>query len=98
MTKKCAACGALNPAIAIGGTLLCADCAPAIREEIDKLREAGKPVDASRIAYRHLQSQSGNLMIRNVPETLLQRIGHAAVDQKTSKRAVVIAALERGLE
>ena len=80
--------------------MLCRECAPAVRDEIDTLRAAGKLVDATRIAYRMLKkaTSGGDLLIRGIPADLSKKLGHRAVDERTSKRAVVLAALENYLK
>lgn len=48
---KCAVCD--SPAhIFMGGVAICRACDPAVREEMETLRSANKPVDVARIAYR----------------------------------------------
>lgn len=92
--KKCAACGTGPANIGLGSVLLCRDCTPAIQEEMEKLRSAGKPVDVSKIAYRRLQKSGSDFRLRNIPAPLWDRAKHQAINEKSSLNALVMRALD----
>lgn len=92
----CDACGKpLKGGIGMGAAMLCRDCEPEIRAEMDQLRAAGKPVNVLHIAkriYRETHS-GGNYLLRDLPEDLWQRVKHRAVDDGDSLRDLILKAL-----
>ena len=91
----CSACGSPKAIIGIGGAILCNDCEPEIRVEMDALRAAGKPVNVLHIAkriYRETHSD-GNYLLRDVPTALWDKAKHRAVDDGDSLRNLVLKAL-----
>ena len=98
--KFCDACGKeVAGGTSIGGTLLCRTCAVDIREEIDKLRAAGKPVNVGHIARRLFKAEhsAGNYLLRDIPEELWTAVKHRAVDDGDSLRDLVIKSLYKYL-
>ena len=94
--KFCEACGKKVPGgVGIGGTLLCRACAVDVETEIEKLRAAGKPVNAGHIARRMFKADhsAGNYLLRDIPDELWQQVKHRAVDDGDSLRDLVIKAL-----
>jgi len=92
----CDACGKpVKGGIGMGGALLCRDCEPEIRIEMDRLRTAGKPVNVLHIAkriYRETHSE-GNYLLRDLPDDLWQKAKHRAVDDGDSLRDLILKAL-----
>ena len=94
--KICEACGKkVAGGTFIGGTILCRTCAVDVQQEIDKLRAAGKPVNAGHIARRLFKAEhsAGNYLLRDIPDELWQKVKHRAVDDGDSLRDLVIKAL-----
>lgn len=95
--KICDACG--NPVqggIGMGGALICRQCEPDVRAEMDNLREAGKPVNVMHIAkrmFREMHGTPGVLQIRDVPPDLRAKMDQACLDQKCSLRELVLKAM-----
>ena len=80
----------------MGGTLLCRQCEPDVREIMDMHRAAGKPVNVGHIAnklYKETHS-AGNYLLRDIPEDLWQRAKHRAVDDGHSLREMILLAIE----
>lgn len=93
--KPCDACGNPEAYIGMGGALLCRDCDPIVRVEMDALRAAGKPVNVLHIAKRLYREANpgGGYLLRDIPNDLWQQAKHRAVDDKVSLRDLIIAAL-----
>lgn len=99
--KLCDACGSPNANIGMGGAMICRQCDPEIRAEMDKLRSEGKPVNVMHVAkrlFRETQHDGGNYLLRDVPEELWQRAKHRAVDDGNSLRDLVLLAITKYLE
>jgi len=79
----------------MGGALLCRDCEPEIRVEMDRLRAAGKSVNVLHIAKRIYREthNGGNYLLRDLPEDLWQKAKHRAVDDGDSLRGLILKAL-----
>ena len=98
--KLCDACGKPKAFMGIGVAMLCRDCEPGIRAEMDALRAAGKPVNALHIAKRVFREthDSGNYLLRDIPDALWMRVKHRAIDEGGSIRDLVLKALHTYLE
>ena len=98
--KLCDVCGKpIVGGIGMGGALLCRQCEPDIRIEMDALRAAGKPVNVMHIArrlYRETNS-SGNYLLRDIPTDLWDKAKHRGVDDGDSLRDLIIKALNKYL-
>lgn len=93
--KFCDACGSPQSYVSMGGAMLCRNCEPEIRIEMDRLRAEGKPVNVLHIAkriYRETYS-GGNYLLRDVPQDLWTRAKHRAVDDGDSLRDLILKAL-----
>ena len=95
MSRHCAACGSANIRVAVGGVQLCATCDPKIRAEMDALREAGKPVDVSRLALALFRAENsvGSYLLRDIPVELWDKAKHTAIDKGISLRELLLVAL-----
>ena len=99
--KLCDACGTpVKGGIGIGGALICRSCDPDIHAEIDRLRSAGKPVNAIQIAKRFFREThgGGNYLLRDLPDDLWQKAKHRAVDDGDSLRDLILKALHSYLK
>lgn len=79
----------------MGGALICRQCDPDVRAEMDRLRNQGKPVNVMHIAKALFRGTNGggNYLLRDVPEDLWQKAKHRAVDDGDSLRDLVLKAL-----
>lgn len=96
--RTCAACGTterLGPAL--GGVLLCRDHYADINLEIEALRDAGQPVDVTKIARRMLRESATTYLLRDVPDDLWAAAKHRAVDEDLSLRDLLLKALRQYL-
>ena len=96
MVKLCSVCGdPLKGIIEMGGVTVCRRCEPALSAEIAATRASGNPVNVAHIAHRMYKEtySGGNYLLRDVPEGLLQRAKHRAVDEGNSLRVVILKAL-----
>jgi len=94
---KCAACGSeTKTGISLGGIILCRSCDPEVREEMDRLRAEGKPVNVGHIARRIYREKYcvGDYILRDIPADLWTRAKHRAVDDGTNLREMVLKALK----
>lgn len=94
--KNCAACGVVTKApIALGGTILCRQCEPAVAVEIEQLRSDGKPVNVAHIARRIYRAEhcAGDYLLRDIPQELWTAAKHRAVDENVSLRDLVLKSL-----
>ena len=95
--KLCDACGKplRGGGIGMGGAMLCRDCEPAVRTEMEALRAAGKPVNVLHIAKRiyHETHDGGNYLFRDIPEDLWIRAKHRAIDDGDSLRDLLLKSL-----
>lgn len=97
MTRACAACGAANPHISIGGVLVCRRCDPIVRERIGDLTAEGKRVDVAKIAIElfRAENSAGSYLLRDIPLELWQQAKHVAVDRGVSLRDLLLAGLRK---
>lgn len=94
--KICDACGKPVAMIGMGGAMLCRQCEPDVRAEMERLRSEGRPVNVMHIAkkiFRDMHGTPGVLQVRDVPVDLRERMDKAAFDQKISLRELVLKAL-----
>lgn len=98
--KLCDACGNPKASIGMGGAILCRDCEPDIRVEMDALRQAGKPVNVLHIAKRIFREthDAGNYLLRDIPDDLWVKAKHRAVDDGSSLRDLVLKAIHTYLK
>ena len=98
--KLCDMCGKpLQGGTSMDGAIVCRDCAPDLRTEIDALHAEGKPVDALKICRRVFREthSAGTYLLRDIPDKLWQRAKHRAVDEKLSLRDLILHAVEKYL-
>jgi len=100
MIKTCAACGAANPHISIGGVMICRRCDPIVRKRMDALRAEGKRVDVAKIALElfRAENSAGSYLLRDIPLELWQQAKHVAVDRGVSLRDLLLAGLHKEIE
>ena len=100
MPNICAACGKPNANIGMGGVILCTTCSVDVREEAERLRAEGKPVDMAKIALKMFREQYsvGGYLLRDIPEDLWTSAKHRAVDEGLSLRELILKALRLYLE
>lgn len=93
--KTCDACGSPKAHIGMGGAMICRNCEPEIRIEMDQLRSAGKPVNVLHIAKRMFREthSAGNYLLRDIPQELWTEAKHKAVDENISLRELVLNAV-----
>jgi uncharacterized Zn finger protein (UPF0148 family) len=99
MSRLCDACGA--PAfISMGGAMLCRACDVDVKEEIDRLRSQGKPVNAMHIARKIFKEthSAGAYQLRDIPKDLWDAAKHAAIDRGISLRDLILEALKKEIE
>jgi len=95
--KPCDACGRTNGAmIGMGGAMICRQCEPDIRIEMDKRRAEGKPVNVMQIARAKFREEhnAGNYLLRDIPEDLWKRAKHHAADTGDSLRDIILKSLD----
>lgn len=97
--KPCDSCGKPQAYISMGGSVLCRECDPIIRDEMEKLRADGKPVNVLNIARRRYKEEfsGGNYLLRDYPEELWQAARHRAVDEGLSMRDLILKSLRKYL-
>ena len=91
--EDCAACGRkTKEMIPTAGVLLCRQCVPDVRVEIDKLRASRKPVNVAHIARRIYRKKhsAGNYLLRDIPKELWDRAKHRAVDDGGTLRDLIL--------
>ena len=99
--ELCDACGKpLKGGIDMGGAMLCRDCEPGIRMEMEALRAAGKPVNVLHIAKRIYREthDAGNYLLRDIPEDLWTKAKHRAIDDGDSLRDLILKSLHEYLK
>ncbi|MCU0601270.1 MAG: hypothetical protein MUC33_01255 [Desulfobacterales bacterium] len=79
----------------MGGAILCRDCDPVVRAEMDSLRAEGKTVNTLHIAKRIFREthSAGNYLLRDIPDDLWKKAQHRAVDEKISLRDLLLKSL-----
>lgn len=98
--RLCDACGKPGAMIGMGGAMICRQCDPDVKIEMDRLRSEGKPVNVMHIAkriFRETHGTPGVLQIRDVPTDLRARMDQAAFDKKISLRELVLEAIYKYL-
>jgi hypothetical protein len=84
----------------MGGAMLCRDCEPEIRIEMDKRRSEGKSVNVLHIAKRIYRETHGasSYLLRDIPDGLWQQAKYRAVDDDDSLRDLILKALHSYLD
>ncbi len=94
--RTCDACGKpVVGGISMGGALICRECEPDIKSEIDRLHAEGKPVSVIAIArniFRETHS-AGNYLLRDIPDELWIAAKHKAVDKGMVLRELILDAV-----
>lgn len=102
MTRRCDACGRTNgiAMIGVGAALICRQCEPDVRAEMDRLRAEGKPVNVGHIARRIYRATNcgGDYILRDIPADLWQRVQTHARERGTTARDVILASLEAAVK
>lgn len=95
MPNLCDACQAAPGSISMGGAILCRACEPEVREIMEQRRSEGKPVNVRHIARELFRRDHAgpDLLIRDVPADLLERVQAHAREIGISQRQYVIDAL-----
>jgi len=98
----CAACGnEVKGGIGMGGVLLCRNtCAEDVRVEMERLRSEGKRVSVPSIAremYRKTHPETGDYLLRDVPQELWDKAKHRAIDEHITLRELIIQSLQQYL-
>jgi hypothetical protein len=95
--RLCDACGKplRGGGIDMGGAMLCRDCEPAVRMEMEILRAARKPINALHIAKRIYREthDARNYLLRDIPEDLWTKAKHRAIDDGDSLRGLILKSL-----
>ncbi len=91
MSKYCDACGKpIEGGYSIGGTILCRNCQVDVRQEIERLRAEGKPVNAMHIARRMLREGAGDYLLRDIPADLWADAQRMARKRRQSLRELIL--------
>lgn len=80
----------------MGGVLLCRQCEPDVKAEIDRLHAEGKPVNVSQIAREMFREgySAGSYLLRDIPEELWNQAKHKAVDEGLNLRELILKSLQ----
>ena len=80
----------------MGGVLLCRQCEPDVKAEIDRLHAEEKPVNVATIAREIFREQysAGNYLLRDIPEELWTAAKHVGVDEGLNLRELILKALQ----
>lgn len=98
MERRCDACGRTGGAmVGMGGALICRQCDPDVRAEMDRLRAEGKPVNVMHIARRIYRETNcgGDYLLRDIPADLRAKADQKAADEGVSLRDLILSAIER---
>ena len=100
MKKICDRCGAYSPLNQIGSAMVCRICAPALLEDIEKIRAAGKPVNAIQIARKHFKENYAGIKYtcREVPREIETAWKERAIKDGCNQRDILLAALAEYLK
>ena len=81
----------------MGGALICRECEPDIKSEIDRLHAEGKPVSAIAIARKMFREtySAGNYLLRDIPEELWNQAKHKAIDKGMDLRELILDAIRK---
>ena len=99
--KTCAACGKITAGgIVMGGTRICRTCDVEVREEINRLRTEGKPVNVASIARKMLRENSiPAYPLRDIPKELWDAAKHRVIEENLdSLRELILKVLQEYLE
>ena len=96
----CEACGKIVSCAPIDGAQICEACAPAFRDALAAARSGGawgRARDAHFIARNMLRQVGGTtqLMLRDVPKPVMQALKQKALNNETTVRELVLAAVEK---
>ena len=97
MARRCDACGRTGGAmVGMGGALICRQCDPDVRAEMDRLRAEGKPVNVMHIARKLFRTtnRGSDYLIRDFPADLRAKAEARAGTDNDSLREVILRALE----
>ena len=95
----CEACGKIAICAPIDGAQICEICAPAFRAALAAARSGGawgRARDAHFVARNMLRQAGGatQLMLRDVPKPVMMALKQRALDEQTTVRELVLAAVE----
>lgn len=98
----CESCGKIAICAPIGGAQICEACAPAFRDALAAARSGGawgRARDPHFVARDMLRQAGGTtqLMLRDVPKPVMMALKQRALDEGTTVRELVLAAVERYL-
>jgi len=81
----------------MGGTMVCRDCQPIVREAMETSRRETGQVDVARICRKiYMETYSGgNYLFRDIPAELKARAEHRAIDEGCSLREIILRSLEQ---
>ena len=94
--RTCDACGKpLQGGISMGGALICRECEPDIKSEIDRLHAEGKPVSVIAIARKMFREthSAGPYLLRDIPKDLWTAAKHKAIDKGMDLRELILDAI-----
>lgn len=99
MKTKCEACGKQKVYGQLGGVTLCKEHYTDINETAQKALSQGKQVNIMGIARKMYREQysTGNYILRDIPQELLDKAKHRAIDEGVSLREIILLALEKYL-
>lgn len=94
----CEACGQITVCAPIDGAQICESCAPAFRAALSAARKDawGRARDPHFVARDMLRQAGGTtqLMLRDVPKPVMQALKQKALNNETTVRELVLAAVE----
>ncbi len=79
----------------MGGAYICRSCDPAVKAEIEKIREAGKPVNAIHVAKKIFKetNKGGEYLLRDIPDGLWKEVKIRSAEDNDSYRDIILKAL-----
>jgi hypothetical protein len=82
--------------VGMGGAMICRQCDPDVRAEMDRLRAEGTPVHVIAIARRLFRqvNRGSDYVIRDFPADLREKAEARAGQDNDSLREVILRALE----
>ncbi|MDD5722645.1 MAG: hypothetical protein PHY29_02770 [Syntrophales bacterium] len=95
--RRCDTCGRTgNATIGMGGATICNQCEPDVREEMDRLRQAGQPVNVMHIARRIFRAtnRGSDFLLKDWPADLRALAEDRASRDGTSIRELILSAVE----
>jgi len=95
--NNCDGCGSPRGYLSMGGAMICRDCEPDIRQEMESLRAAGKPVNVRHIAKRMFREthSAGTYLLRDIPDDLWAQAKHRAIEENISLRDLILTAVRK---